>query len=298
MFIATIREFSTTEQTKPLSPVSPDKPISDSLLSYPERRYGLGSHKTNSALHNPLSAKHQNVQYWISRIDTQEESAYSSSDGDLSDAVKMLIIIAASANGKDTEAKERSREAISGLLALSRHPQISIHTLANIHWGHGFGAELVADFALEVYLLINLVDGVLSRNRLNSGISMEKEVSLLEMELFRYFIAKSLPNYDYPTQNIPHRAFWNKLGITDTWTYQQKYMQCVGSEEQATNAIDPLGDADEEVRQRLQQYLKTCFAILYVYDMLLREWYGEDEADLKWRYWIDCYFGSCGCKLE
>lgn len=297
VFIATIREFSTSEQTKPLSSISPDKLISDSLLSYPERQYGLGPHETNSALHNPLSAKHQNVQYWINRAGTQEEPAYTSNDGDLSDAVKMLIIIAASANGIDTEAKERSREAISALLTLSRHPQIPIHTLANIHWGHGFGVGLVADFALEAYLLVNLVGGVLSRNRLNSGISMEKEVSLLEMDSFQYFVSKSLPDYDYPTQNIPHRAFWNKLGVTDTWAYQQKSRQCVGSEEQDMNAINPLGDANEEVRRGLRQYLKTCFAILYIYDMLLREWYGEDEADSTWRYWIDCYFGFCGCKF-
>ncbi|OJJ87459.1 uncharacterized protein ASPGLDRAFT_120308 [Aspergillus glaucus CBS 516.65] len=295
VFIATIREFS---HTKPLSPISLDKLISDSLLSYPERKYGLGPHETNSALHNPLSAKHQNIQYWINRAGTPEEPAYSSNDGDLSDAVKMLVIIAASANGIDTEAKERSREAISALLTLSRHSQIPIHTLNNIHWGHGFGVALVADFALEAYLLINLVDGVLSRNRLTSGNSMEKEVSLLEMESFRYLISKALPDYDYPVQNIPHRAFWNELGVTDTWAYQQKFRQCVGGEEQDMNAIDPLGDGNEEVRQGLRQYLKTCFAILYVYDMLLREWYGEDEANSTWKYWIDCYFGSCGCKLE
>lgn len=298
VFIATIREFSTTEQSKPLSPTSSDKLISDSLLSYPERKYGLGLHETNSALHNPLSAKHQNVQYWISCAGTQEEPTYTSSDGDLSDAVKMLIIIAASANGSDTEAKERSREAISALHALSHHPQIPVHTLANIHWGHGFGVELVADFALEAYILINLVDAVLSRSRSNSGTSMEKEASLLEMDSFRNFISKALPDYDYPTQNIPHRAFWNKLGVTDNWDYQQKLRQCAGSEEQDMKAIDPLRDANEEVRYNLRQYLKTCFAILYVYDMLLREWYGEDEADSKWRHWIDSYFGFCGCRLE
>lgn len=292
VFIAAIREFSTTEQSKPLSPTSPDKLISDSLLSYPERKYGLGPHETNSALYNPLSAKHQDIQYWISRA----EPVYTSGDGDLSDAVKMLIIIAADANSEDIEAKERSREAISSLLALSRHPQIPVHTLANIHWGHGFGVELVADFALEAYLLINLVYGVLFHKRLNSGTSMA-EVSLLEMYSFQFFISKALPDYDYPTQNIPHRAFWNKLGVTDTWAYQQKSRQCVGSEERDMGTIDPLGDVNEEVRRDLRQYLKTCFAILYIYDMLSREWYGEDEADSKWGYWIDCYFGSCGCRF-
>lgn len=157
---------------------------------------------------------------------------------------------------------------------------------------------LVADFALEAYLLINLVDGVLSRNRLTSDNSMEKEVSLLEMESFRHFISKALPDYDYPVQNIPHRAFWNELGVTDTWAYEPKYSQCVQDEKNDMDAIDPLRDGNEEVRQGLRQYLKSCFAILYVYDMLLREWHGGDEANSTWRYWIDRYFASCGCKLE
>lgn len=292
VFIATIREFSTTEQTKPLSPIFPHNLISDTLISYPERKYGLRPHATNSALHNPLSSKHKNIQYWIDRAVT-EEPTYTSSDGDLSDAAKMLIIIAASAGSKDTEAKEMSREAVSVLFALSRHPQVPVHTLAGIHWGHAFGVELVADFALEAYLLINLVDGVFSRDRLNHGISVGKEVSLLEMDRFRYFASNALQDYDYPTQNIPHRDFWNKLGVTDNWAHQQKFRDWKG-EGQDVHAINPLAAGNEEATQDLEQYLKTCFAILYVYDMLLRELHGENEADAKWGHWIDTFFRFCG----
>lgn len=68
-------------------------------------------------------------------------------------------------------------------------------------------------FTLEAYHLINLVDGVLSRKRLKSNESFEEEVSLLEMQSFRRFAAKALPDYDYPSQNMPHRAFWNRLGV-------------------------------------------------------------------------------------
>lgn len=296
VFIATIREFSTTEQTKPLSPISPDNLISDTLISYPERKYGLRTHERNSALQNPLSPEHKNSQCWIHRAGT-EEPTYTSNDGDLSDAVKMLIIIAASAGSKDPGAREMSREAVSVLFALSRHPQVPVHTLAGIHWGHAFGVELVADFALEAYLLINLVDGVLSRNRLNPGTSVEKEISLLETERFRYFTSNALQDYDYPTQNVPHRDFWNRLGVTDTWAYQQKSKDWDG-EEQNVHAIDPLAAGNEEATQDLQQYLKTCFAILYVYDMLLREWHGKEVADTKWGYLIDTFFRFCGSKGE
>ncbi|OJJ03941.1 hypothetical protein ASPVEDRAFT_195836 [Aspergillus versicolor CBS 583.65] len=296
---ATIREFSKTEETKALSSISPDNLISEALRSYPEQYYGLGPHETNSALHNPLSSSHKDLQYWADRAGDQH-SGYSSGDGDLSDAVKMLIITVASAYNEDTTTREVAREAVSVLLFLSRHPQVPIHTLANLSWGHGFGVELVADFALEAYLLINLMDGVLSRKRGESNGSFE-EVSLLETESFRYFTTKALPDYDYPAQNIPHRAFWNGLGITDNWRYQLTAGGCAGSGEWDTTALDgvkdPLKDADKETRLRLQRYLKLCFTILYIYDMLLREWYGEKEADEKWRDSINSAFESWGCKI-
>lgn len=52
---------------------------------------------------------------------------------------------------------------------------------------------------MEAYHLINLVDGVLSRKRLKSNESFVEEVSLLEMQSFRRFAAKALPDYDYPS---------------------------------------------------------------------------------------------------
>lgn len=119
----------------------------------------------------------------------------------------------------------------------------------------------------------------------------------METERFRYFTSNALQDYDYPTQNVPHRDFWNRLGVTDTWAYQQKSKDWDG-EEQNVHAIDPLAAGNEEATQDLQQYLKTCFAILYVYDMLLREWHGKEVADTKWGYLIDTFFRFCGSKGE
>lgn len=61
------------------------------------------------------------------------------------------FITETSVYNKDTTARAVAREAVSALLFPSRHPEIPIYALANIHWGYRFGVELVADFALEAY---------------------------------------------------------------------------------------------------------------------------------------------------
>ncbi|OJJ30777.1 hypothetical protein ASPWEDRAFT_54163 [Aspergillus wentii DTO 134E9] len=271
--VATIREFSNTQRSKATSTTSVSgKLFSDTLLFYPERKYGLGEYETSSALHNPLSEKHQHVEYWIERAGGSErpveELGYSSGDGDLSDAVKMLVILAANTD-KDDESREVAIEAFSVLLTLSRHPKVPLHQLKAIHWGHAFGVGLVGDFALDAYLLLNLVDAVLSRSRIEN--TLKKEVSILEMDSFRHFANNALPDYDYPTQNVPHRAFWNPLGVTDGWAYEQ------------IEAVDPLTCEDPDVLGKLKEYLKLCFALVYVYDALLVEWHGEEEADAHWK---------------
>ncbi|PYI01601.1 hypothetical protein BO78DRAFT_327222 [Aspergillus sclerotiicarbonarius CBS 121057] len=295
--IKTIREFSITEESKPLVSVPLDNLLSDDLLSYPERQFNLGPHATNSAQRNPLSSKHRNIQYWIDRAspsDSTQPPSYCSSDGDLADAIKMLIIIAANAQKNNPTSQQMSREAVSVLLAVSRHPGVPIHTLAGIHWGHAFGVELVADSALTVYVLINLMDAVLSDKRLKGD---KNEISLLETRTFQYWASNSLADYDYPAQNIPHRRFWNQLGVTDSWASQQRYQDGLSIPMEDMGVIDPLKGESEDIRVGLQEYLKSCFAILYIYDILLREWYGEEEADAKWDYWVGCLFESWGCKI-
>jgi hypothetical protein len=56
---------SVTEASKPLLSIPLDNLLSDNILSYPEQQLGLGPHAKNSALHNPLSSKHRDINYWI-----------------------------------------------------------------------------------------------------------------------------------------------------------------------------------------------------------------------------------------
>ena len=62
------------------------------------------------------------------------------------------------------------------------------------------------------------------------------------------------------------------MGVTDSWTYEQEKKGWAESGEQdIKGVIDPLRGENEKARLSLQRYLKSCFAILYIYDLLLRE---------------------------
>ena len=300
VLVNTIREFSTTERAKypvdvyatPLR--EPGKLFSDELLAYPERKYGLGQYERNSALHNPLSAQHQRIEYWVSRAEVYHPACYTTSDGDLADAVKMLIIIAASAseNRRSEDATRLEQEAMSALMRLSQHPKVPLQHLHYLSWGHSFGVLHVADTALQAYLLINIMDAVLARQRYAkaTGTSNAKEVSLLELDSFRRFAQNALADYDYPAQNIPHRAFWNAHGVNQDWGWarveQFHEPASVSNLAQDQGVRDPLAGGEgvtAQMRRGLQEYLKMCFAIMYRYDLLLRMWLEEKSVDEEWK---------------
>ncbi|KAJ4243146.1 hypothetical protein NW757_011472 [Fusarium falciforme] len=274
---ATIKEFSETELTKVPSAPSSAKLFSDDVLVFPERHFGLGPHDTNSALHNPLSTSHQDVKYWQTRA---ERGNFSSSGGDLADAVKMLVVIAAVAPEKPLRV-----EALAALLRLASETPLS--QLRNVHWGHAFGADLVAGVALQIYMLLNLTEAVQCRQR--------EQISLLKIDPLMGFLNRdALQDYDYPAQNIPHRAFWSSIGVLNLGRGS-----AAGNED---DVVDPLAQADDEIheeaRSGLRQYLKDCFAILYVYDVVLRQVCGSDEAEEFWAEEVAHVFWRLGCQME
>ncbi|KAH7214502.1 heterokaryon incompatibility protein-domain-containing protein [Fusarium oxysporum] len=206
VFLATIREFSDTESTKTDSTQISGKLFSDDVLYFAERHFGLGPHEDNSALHNPLNSSHQDLGYWKRRakdLDSDVEPCYSTADANLADAAKMLVIVAATADDKTTR-----REALSALVRLSI--EVPISDLRGLHWGHAFGLDLVASVALQMYIFLNLIEAVESR--------AAERVPLLSVEQLLSFLSNhALENYDFPAQNIPHRAFWHSLGVTEPW---------------------------------------------------------------------------------
>ncbi|KAH6994648.1 hypothetical protein EDB82DRAFT_502232 [Fusarium venenatum] len=279
VLIATIEEFSNTETSKVNTDQVNGKLFSDDVLNFPEHHFGLGPHDTNSALNNPLHAKHQDLDYWKERASTSDYGAsYCTADGDLADAAKMLVITAAVSDNQAIR-----REALSALCQLSAHVPMS--DLRGLTWGHGFGLSLVASEALKLYVLLNLIEAVQSRGA--------QQVSLLRVKILLCALGSySLQNYDYPAQNIPHRAFWHSLGITESWADRQ----ADGIIESEEPVVDPLGLGDDEVHQKaridLKKYLKDCFAILYVYDVFLKQVANEEQRREFWLYEINLCFWS------
>ncbi|KAJ4250984.1 hypothetical protein NW762_011634 [Fusarium torreyae] len=284
---ATIKEFSDTEIAKLEKGKADGNLFSDDVLNFPELFFGLGPHEENSALHNPLTASHRDLKCWQSRAGGENGTLHSTGNADLAEAVKMLIIIAAVGGDRTLRL-----DALSGLLRLSKH--VPIADMRNLHWGHAFGVDLVASVALEVYVFLNLIEAVQSRE--------EKQVPLLKVErLVHYLGDTALQNYDYPAQNIPHRAFWDTLGVTDI-TSRDLLRTPELDTGRERRVIDPLASEDDEIhqkaRQDLKKYLKDCFAILYVYDVFLRRAVGANEAEEFWSSELDRIFRMLGCQPE
>ncbi|KAE8364418.1 hypothetical protein BDV27DRAFT_128471 [Aspergillus caelatus] len=231
--ISVIEEFATTERAKypPSTALPTSGPLFDtSILPVIEQKYHLEPHRNNSAVSNPLCEEFQNVDHWIS------QAPYSTADGDLADAVKMLLI---------------SNEMLA-LLRLANHKKVPLATLDNLSWGHSFGVNHLPDVALQAYLLLNITAAVKANAKRGSA---DDTVRLTETQRFRYFADWALADHDYPAQNIPHRLFWNAKGITD--------FQC--------SLWDPLSLETDVERAEMKAYLKMCFELLYRYDLLMRE---------------------------
>ena len=230
--------------------------LSDELIAYPEKRFGLGPHDTNSLSANPLSHEYGHIEHWVGRAsDYDGTPTYTTAEADLADAIKILMTIAARAGGtEDRLSEEMADRALTALLVLASHPDVPLMSLAGLHWGHGFGFDLVALTALEIYLLVNIVERIVVEGKRVTGRSAsgEKRINpkptdelLTRTQLFQTFLGKATADYDYPAQNIMHQHFWRGLG----WT---------GTTERGSDPLSHPSDA-------LQPYLRACFRILCVY---------------------------------
>ncbi|KAI9155003.1 hypothetical protein HJFPF1_07564 [Paramyrothecium foliicola] len=271
-FCAVLKEFSSTERQKhPPSVVTEkhdDELFSDDVLYCLERVYGLQPHETNSLKSNPLAKEYQSLQYWIKCGNEYggDEPSYSTSNADLADALKGLIIIAAAAPEQTVR-----NEASSAVLRLALHPKVPLQSLDSLGWGHSFGINHIAAKTTECYLLLNVVDKLHEQG---------SKVGLLELRTFLRCAADSMSDDDFPTHKLPHDAFLRKCGLDNARAARHLYSTAeVGQEVTADAALpDLLG----KFREDCQQYLKICFCMLYQYDMLRRIWYGDDAADEQW----------------
>ncbi|KAJ7184354.1 hypothetical protein C8R46DRAFT_1063820 [Mycena filopes] len=211
----TVRQFSDTERAK--YPAHYDAPLtgqlfSDAILS----RY--------SALpYSSVEPRNQLLENWIQRAG--EPPAYSTAQGDLADVVKVMI----------------AENQMDSLLMLARHPRVPLIRLHSMGWGHSFGWDHLMHWALEAYIVFNV---------LLSKVELHADERYKAMRSYQRMCRMLTLSTDYDAHTYPHREF--------LWGSLEHYVR--------EEDLDPLGDSN-----KLHEYLKTCFRLLYRYDMLVRE---------------------------
>ncbi|KAF9479088.1 hypothetical protein BDN70DRAFT_921468 [Pholiota conissans] len=136
------------------------------------------------------------------------------------------------------------------LIMLAQHPTIHMSTLHYYSWGHHFGFCRAKEAALASYLFFNSAEavGVLENGKYVQDSTYGSLVGVLTHSM------------DYCAQQVPHLRFFGEVGVLNK---------------------DSRETVVHKDYARLQAYLKELFAVLYRYDMLVREcgidpqWEGE-----------------------
>ena len=179
-----------------------------------------------------LNRRNQRIEHWIARA--APNGRFGTGHGDLADVVKVLLY-------------ENQMEA---LLMLAQHPSIPLANLHYLSWGHHFGFSRVRESAARAYLFFNCAEAV--------GILESGEYALTRDY---YFLLQEIGiSMDHPAQQIPHVNFLRECGILS-----EGDSRCYGPKEDANKSF-----VHTDYR-RLQEYLKELFALMYRYDMLVRE---------------------------
>ncbi|KAF9531506.1 hypothetical protein CPB83DRAFT_809235 [Crepidotus variabilis] len=235
-FHKAITDFSETERSKyppSFSSITQGKLFSDELLEK-HREY--------------LNAQNQRIEHWIDRShkvshDNSEPTiSYSTSHGDLADVVKVLL----------------AENQLEPLLMLAKHPLIPLAHLRHLSWGHHFGFSRVQESALHAYIYLNCAEAT---DTLDGG-------QYAETPEYRSLLLEIGNSMDYPAQQIPHTRFMDACGIykLDSGAFQFSY---AGGPHQANDWPKDLFVHHD--RPLLQSYLKDLFALMYRYDMLMKE---------------------------
>jgi hypothetical protein len=129
---------------------------------------------------------------------------------------------------------------MSTLLMLAHHPDVNMRKLHYYSWGHHFGFCRSRESAISAYMFFNTMEAV---GCLSNG-------AYARTQTYRWLIDQTTSSMDYSGHQVTHKEFLRSCGL--------------------------LGKNSEEVLvhlhyEKLQEYLKTLFAIMYRYDVLARE---------------------------
>ncbi|KAL0958538.1 hypothetical protein HGRIS_000678 [Hohenbuehelia grisea] len=242
VFTKTITTFAETERTKYPSA----KELEQKATLFTSGK--LFSDEIRDSHPDYLNAKNQLIENWISRATfthaddqtgmTITEYQYTTSHGDLADAVKVLI----------------DEGEMETLLMLVHHPQIPVHHLHHLSWGHHFGFSRVAEAAVPAYVYLNVV---VAANCTNNCRDLKGYQSLLRLVT---------DTMDYEAQQEPH---WRVLGHMSL-----------------PDVPDVLADLS-----RAKSYMEELFRLLYRYEVIAREFDSDPHLDREVIWSMNQLFG-------
>ncbi|KAJ6501636.1 hypothetical protein C8R47DRAFT_970191 [Mycena vitilis] len=125
------------------------------------------------------------------------------------------------------------------LLMLAQHPHVPLTDLHSVTWAGRIGWDRSMHRALDAYIFFNVL------------LSTPESHADSRYKLMPAYarVTRKLENPDYYNETFPHCQFF-----------------CGSLHGGIPDGFDPLGDAD-----KLHEYLKACFRLVYRYDMLARE---------------------------
>ncbi|KAF9410141.1 hypothetical protein BGZ94_001744 [Podila epigama] len=235
-----IKEFSATERKKypdQFPAETSGKLYSDQLL----QKYNGGDNQNRFVTFGEqyLTERNQQLEYWIKRA----HAAYERNPDTWYHPTKVLF------SSDDLDLADAIKILIiendmSAVLTLARHPLIPIGTLDNIHWGHSFGINRLMDYCLRSYIYLNI---------LAEFPEWCQNEAYRKLESFQNLEALMTTDCDGDGQMPMHRSFYCDINQGGQFVPRDIFADMA----------------------RMKEYLKFCFAVLYRYDMVAKE-YGKE----------------------
>ncbi|OAQ28801.1 hypothetical protein K457DRAFT_75794 [Linnemannia elongata AG-77] len=236
-----IKEFSTTERKK--YPVQFPAESSGELFPYELLQKRHASNQEYAAHGDTyLTEQNQRLEYWIRRAHGEREP-----DTSLNPSKTMFSCF-------DLDLADAVKILIienhmPAVLTLARHPLIPLNNLDSIGWGHSFGIDHLEYYCLRSYVYLNILA------EFPEWCQNEK---YRKLEAFQRLESLMTSTCDGDGQMPMHRSFF-----------------CDLNEEGQFVPRDIFADMG-----RMKEYLKLCFAVLYRYDMVAKE-YGREHDWLR-----------------
>jgi len=240
-FVQAIRTFSDTERAK--------YPTQITLVS----EGNLFSDGLRDKYPEYLNEENQRTEYWIRRAkkrhyDSEGILLYDTSDGDLADVVKVLLY----------------ENEMESLLMMANHPKIPIGSLHHLSWGHHFGFSRVKESAIRSYLFFNAAEA--------TGILHTGQYTLCDD--YGSLLSEMGDCMDFPAQQIPHQKFLKSCRDFDD--------KILGIKEGGRGERSWVKDLYlHRNHGLLREYMKTLFALIYRYDVLMKECALDPLLDLE-----------------